>query len=493
MLEPLDRNKRDSTLFQFTTKRLRDFLAPRHVLITIDEEFDFGKIVKPLENLYCLDNGRPAVHPEVIVRALVISAIYNITSFRQLCRSINENLAYRWFLFLGLDNVVFDHSTITYFIERIGPDGFRKLLEELNEQLLKLGLLSSRVYADSSLIRANVSSGSLEPSGLEPEEFARRATEDNGLFMLKQVHEGDVGPDRIEVRRYQDAKGKLPISPVDPDARWSKHSRRQQARLYHKDNIIADESGFILARGVTHANLPDTECLAPLLDRLPLIPRSLIADSQYSGGPFRQELWERGIATFIPLLPTQLEAGVISGGFTYDGDQVICPQGKGLRLLRYREDTEAFQFRASAVDCRECSQKDTCLSGKSSSRGKSVNVSRYHPLIEEARQLMSTLRYRREMKRRQTIIEGVHAHLDQLGWEKCKLRGLGKVDCEGYIAALAHNLLKALTRIRWKRRAANVMASPGTYRQTGEGMTSISHPFFPLSQPYPFQVSPTAN
>ena len=53
MLECLDRTKRDSTLFQFTAKRLRDFLAPNHILIKIDQEFDFGKIVKPLENLYC--------------------------------------------------------------------------------------------------------------------------------------------------------------------------------------------------------------------------------------------------------------------------------------------------------------------------------------------------------------------------------------------------------------------------------------------------------
>ena len=33
MLEPLDRCRRDSTLFQFTSKRLRDFIDPNHLLI----------------------------------------------------------------------------------------------------------------------------------------------------------------------------------------------------------------------------------------------------------------------------------------------------------------------------------------------------------------------------------------------------------------------------------------------------------------------------
>ena len=80
MLEPLDRCRRDSTLFQFTTKRLRDFIDPNHLLLQIDAQFNFAELVAPLEANYCPDNGRPAVYPEVLVRALLISALYNITS-----------------------------------------------------------------------------------------------------------------------------------------------------------------------------------------------------------------------------------------------------------------------------------------------------------------------------------------------------------------------------------------------------------------------------
>ena len=89
MIEPLNRHSRDSTLFQFTTKRLRDFIDPNHLLIQIDQRIDFPKLVKPLESSYCLENGRPAVHPEVLVRALLISSLYNITSFRRLCHAIS--------------------------------------------------------------------------------------------------------------------------------------------------------------------------------------------------------------------------------------------------------------------------------------------------------------------------------------------------------------------------------------------------------------------
>ena len=41
--------RRDSTLFQFTSKRLRDFIDPNHLLIQIDEQLDFAKLVAPLD------------------------------------------------------------------------------------------------------------------------------------------------------------------------------------------------------------------------------------------------------------------------------------------------------------------------------------------------------------------------------------------------------------------------------------------------------------
>ena len=45
MLEPLNRCRRDSTLFQFANKRLRDFFDPNHLLIHIDVQLDFAKLM----------------------------------------------------------------------------------------------------------------------------------------------------------------------------------------------------------------------------------------------------------------------------------------------------------------------------------------------------------------------------------------------------------------------------------------------------------------
>ena len=74
-----------------------------------------------------------------MVRALLICSIYNIASFRRLCSAISENIAYRWFCFLTIDDPVFDHFTITHFINRIGRDGFSEVFDGLNQELLRMG------------------------------------------------------------------------------------------------------------------------------------------------------------------------------------------------------------------------------------------------------------------------------------------------------------------------------------------------------------------
>ena len=171
MLEPLDRCRRDSALFQFTTRRLRDFIDPNHLLIQIDEQLDFAKLVEPLQERYRPDFGRPAIHLEAMVRALLICSLYNIASFRSLCSAVSENIAFRWFCFLTIDDPVFDHSSISHFIDRIGLEGFAAIFDGLNSELLRLGLLSREMYVDSTLVKANVSGHGLAPSGMTVAEF----------------------------------------------------------------------------------------------------------------------------------------------------------------------------------------------------------------------------------------------------------------------------------------------------------------------------------
>ena len=58
----------------------------------------------------------------------------------------------------------------------------------------------------------------------------------------------------------------------------------------------------------------------------------------------------------------------------------------------------------------------------------------FYSLFLEAKELNEGEVFRREMRKRKTIAEGVFASQDRLGWARSRLRGLRKVDCEGYIS-----------------------------------------------------------
>ncbi len=445
MLDPLDRHSRDSTLFQFTTKRLRDFIDPNHLLIQIDEQFDFQKLVEPLEDYYCRDNGRPAIHPEVLVRALLISSLYNVSSFRRLCAAISENLAFRWFCFLTIDDEVFNHSTISYFIERVGNEGFGQIFQRFNEELLRLGLLSRQMYADSSLVRANVSSRKLSPSGMSVEEFKEKAVEENGLFALREREVDEDGGERENVSYYQDPKGRLELSPVDTDARWRTSGRREaKGRLHYQENVIVERGGFRVARRATHASVGEWKAVDGLLKQLPFKPETFAADTAYTAGTLRKQLDDMGIVAYIPFHPNQARNMVAKGGFDYRGDHLVCPEGKVLRRSAFLKKDRTYQYVARQYDCQRCPVKAECLPPGQMRRYVALSI--HHSLHLEAKERNEGEAFKTEMLRRQTIAEGVFASQDRLGWARSRLRGLRKVDCEGYLSSLAHNLKKAVRR-----------------------------------------------
>ena len=446
MLELLDRYRRDSTLFQFTTKRLRDFIDPAHLLIQIDEKVDFAKLIEPLERNYSTDNGRPAIHPEIMVRAMLISALYNITSFRRLCHAISENIAFRWFCFFTIDDEVFDHSTITYFIERIGREGFKALFVSFNQELLRMRLLSPKMYADSTLVKANVCDNGLSRSEMTIEEFQEKAVEENGLFVVKEVKRDEDGLVQEEARYYQDARGRVPLSPVDLDARWRTHCHSEPTKLCYLESAIADENGFIVARSATRASEAEWKVIPKLLEELPISAESMAADSSYSTGELRKHLRGQDITAYIPFSPVQKRGMALRQDFEYHEEYLICPEGKKLKRGKFYPQDSTFKYAASQKDCRACPRKETCL--WPSERRHRIRVSAYYPEIQRAAELNKTPVYGEEIKKRKTIIEGVFACQDRLGWSRCKLRGLCKVDCEGFLAALAHNILKLVRKLK---------------------------------------------
>jgi transposase len=483
VLKPIDRSRRDGPLYPGSTKTLRDFIDPKHLLRRIDANFDFAALVEFLQAQYDPWIGRPAIHPEVLIRALVLMVVYQVPSERQVCERIAENLAWRWFCQLTLEDPVFDHSTISVFRDRLGSQRFQDLLTRLNEELERRELLSSRTYVDSTPIEANVRLANLESTDLSPAEFAQRATAEDDVFVVRETIPADPTtgePTRLQFTRYQDKEGRLPLSLVDPDARWRRPKPHKPAILGYKENVIVDKSGFILAREVTPADIGDVAGAEPLLDRLPFVPTSLTGDTAYGAGAFRQEVRRRGITLYAPLKETHDATAstlLATGAFVFHGDHLTCRADQVLYPTGFPTADGTQMFVAPPGACALCPLREECLPPKQDRR--QVGLSRYQFEFRRAQQGNATVGYQREMRRRKTVIEGVFARLDRLGWDKARLRGIDKVDCQGSIAAMAHNILKALTKVRFGRRAAGALRPARHLDPVEEILGSLS----PLFQP----------
>ena len=63
--------------------------------------------------------GRPSIPPEKLLRASLLQAFYTIRSERQLMERLEFDLLFRWFVGLGIDDAVWDHSVFSKNRERL--------------------------------------------------------------------------------------------------------------------------------------------------------------------------------------------------------------------------------------------------------------------------------------------------------------------------------------------------------------------------------------
>jgi transposase len=118
--------------------------------------------------------GRQSIAPERLLRASLLQAFYTVRSERQLMEQINYKLLFRWFVGLGIDDAVWDHSTFSKNRDRLlGADVAAKFLGAVLRHPKVMRFLSDEHFSvDGTLLEAWASiksfrakDGSDEPPG----------------------------------------------------------------------------------------------------------------------------------------------------------------------------------------------------------------------------------------------------------------------------------------------------------------------------------------
>jgi len=99
--------------------------------------------------------GRPFIAPEKLLRAMLLQAFCSIRSERQLMERIEFDLLFRWFVGVGVDDPVWDHSTFSKNRERLlaGDIAAKFLAAVLSRPRVRRLLSSEHFSVDGSPAR----------------------------------------------------------------------------------------------------------------------------------------------------------------------------------------------------------------------------------------------------------------------------------------------------------------------------------------------------
>ena len=160
--------------------------------------------------------GRPSIPPEKLLRAMLLQAFYSVRSERQLMERIEFDLLFRWFVGIGIDDPVWDHSSFSKNRDRLleGEVAAKFLAAVLSQPQVKRLLSSEHFSVDGTLIQAWASMKSFKPneppeSG-DPSGGGRNAAADfRGEKRSNATHRSTTDPDARLYRKGPGMEAKL--------------------------------------------------------------------------------------------------------------------------------------------------------------------------------------------------------------------------------------------------------------------------------------------
>jgi transposase len=271
-------DKRSGELFSYVDleQRVRADHPLRAIRLVVSEALD--ALSSEFAGLYS-GMGRPSIPPEMLLRAMLLQAFYSVRSERQMMERLEFDLLFRWFVGLGVDEPVWDHSTFSKNRDRLldGDVAARFLSAILAQPRVRRLLSSDHFSVDGTLVEAWASMKSFRPKD-EPD----------------RPDGGDDGRNPTVDFRAEKRSNATHASTTDPDAMLYRKGSGMEARLcFIGHGLMENRSGLLVDARLTrvsgHAErLAALEMIEPHADRPHAI--TLGADRGYDAADFVEEL-----------------------------------------------------------------------------------------------------------------------------------------------------------------------------------------------------------
>ncbi len=225
------------------------------------------------------NKGRPSIPPEQLLRALLLQIFFTIRSERLLVERIDYDLLFRWFVGLGIDEPVWNHSVFSKNRDRLMASNVdEELFEAIKKQAYAKKLMSRDHFSvDGTLIEACASLKSFRPKD-------------------------DSGDDDGENFHGQRRKNETHQSTTDPDAKLYRKSYGKEAKLCFMGHVLTENrNGLIVEATVTEAGTKQEWAAGiDMLSTQSIRPGQTVgADKGYDVGAFVGPCRELGITPHV--------------------------------------------------------------------------------------------------------------------------------------------------------------------------------------------------
>jgi len=469
-----------------------------HYLRRAEKHIDFPALRKTLEAHYSADEGRPADEPLMLLKFEFIQYHDNLSD-RQVINKAQTDVAYRWFLGLGMDDDLPVPSSLTKFRGRVGVEGHKQIFQQIVGQAREHGLVKDRLrIKDATHVIADIdvpstvalvahardrllaTAGHFDADRAKGEharaEAVRQSTDgasDNSRLLARLTHLTEIlewtselsVPDDAETNsrwwqltKARDVAAKVlgeadnpkatgrTRSAVDPDARRGRHGDWFDG--YVLDVMIDADSELFTSINVFAAGGDEALDTLELLDQEQAVHGNEIETVSIDGvgfnGPLLRDLeTERNIEAIVPP-PAERNTGLYTpDDFEEDLErgQLTCPAGETSQSRQRDNKQEVTVYRFPMATCASCPLLKHCMQKPPEKKfGRTVRKNDYKAEYDHAREKITTEHYASIRSEHPKIERKLSELVNRHGSRRARYRGRWKVFVQQCLSATVANI-----------------------------------------------------
>ncbi len=362
-----------------------DMLVPQnHLVRKVEAVLDLSFVYDLTRDLYCHNNGRKNIDTVILFKIVILNFLFGNNSIRKTCEEAKVNLAYRWYLGIGISDPIPNYSTFSqnYIRKFAGTDIFEQFFSKVLETLFKYNVIDpSVIFVDGTHIKANANKKKFVKQTIKitTDKYQKALLDEvnefrdmNGRDKYPSDDDNDEGDGNYtiddetgEIKEKENSSSKvINISTTDPDCGMFVKGEHEKQFAY-VDQVACDINGWVLAYDVNPGNMHDSKAFLPFFENklLAFNPVTVCADAGYSTPLCAYTVQKHNCNLLVPYVaPKGIKNEFGKKLFDYidDIDNYMCPNGKLLEPWNISKEGQ-IQYKIHKSECGNCKFKEVCI------------------------------------------------------------------------------------------------------------------------------------